>query len=93
MDIDIWVIVTLNNLFIRDSYTQFRFQKYIFSGKTPFFVIDPFRIPDFICLNIDGPVLYENVALSIIVLLSVKPCSSFLKRFLFIGKLISTSKH
>ena len=49
----IWAIGPLNRLFIRGSHTQVSFQKdKRVSGKSPFFVIDPFCTPHSICLNI-----------------------------------------
>ena len=46
MNIDIWVVGTLNQLFIRGSYTKLNFWKNkVVSGKTPFFVIGPFCTP------------------------------------------------
>ena len=58
----------------------------VVTGKTPYFVIDPFRTPHSIYLNIacDRAVLYGNVAFTILVLLTKKRYSSFLKKvFLF----------
>ena len=57
MNMDTWVIGTINQLCIRGSYTQIKFskkkkKKKIVSGKTPFFVIGSFCMPDSICLNI-----------------------------------------
>ena len=38
MNIDIWVVVTSNQLFIRGSYTEQNFQiNKVVIGKTPFF--------------------------------------------------------
>ena len=43
MNMDIWVVGTLNQLFMRGSYT---FKKHTtVSGKNPFFVIGPFCTP------------------------------------------------
>ena len=42
MNIYIWEIGTLNQLFIRGSYTQIKFSNEVVSDKSPFFVIGPF---------------------------------------------------
>ena len=53
MNMYIWAIGILNQLLIRDSYTQLNFQKdEVAGGKRPFFVMGPFRTPHTICLNI-----------------------------------------
>ena len=54
MNMYIWAIGILNQLFIRDSYTQrLNFQKNeSVSGKSPFFMIGSFCTPHSICLNI-----------------------------------------
>ena len=53
MDMYIWEIGMLNQLFIRDSYSQFKFPKNeVISGKSPFLVIGPFCTPHSICQNI-----------------------------------------
>ena len=50
---DIWVIGTLNNLFIRGFHTQIKYSKNkVVSDKTPLFVIGPFCIRNSICINI-----------------------------------------
>lgn len=50
MNMDLWVINTLNQPFLRGSYI---FQKTkVVIGKTLFFVIGPFCTPSYICLNI-----------------------------------------
>ena len=52
MNTDIWVIGTLNQLFVRGSYNEIKFSKNkVVSGKTPLFVIGPFCNPHSICLN------------------------------------------
>ena len=49
---DIWVIDTLNQLFIRGFYTRIKFQKNkVVRGKTPFIVISQIYTPYYICLN------------------------------------------
>ena len=53
MDMCIWEIGLLNQLFISSSYTETKFKKKeVFSGKTAFFVIGLFCTPHPICLNI-----------------------------------------
>ena len=50
---DIWVIDTLNQLFIRGFYTRIKFQKNkVVRDKTPFIVISQICTPYYICLNI-----------------------------------------
>ena len=48
MNIYIWAIGILNQLFIRGSYTQIKFSSEVVSGKSPFFVIGPFCTPFFV---------------------------------------------
>ena len=58
MNLDIWLAGTL---ILRGSYTQINFSG---SGKTPFFVIDPFRtfcILFFLRLGFERAVLFESV--------------------------------
>ena len=46
MNMNIWVLSILNQLFVRGSYTEIKFSKNkVVSGKTPHFVIGPFCIP------------------------------------------------
>ena len=53
MNMDIWVIGTLNNLFIRGFHTQIKYSKNkVVRDKTPLFVIGPFCIRNSICINI-----------------------------------------
>ena len=53
MNMDIWVVSTSNQLFITGSYTETKFsKKKVHTGKTAFFVIDPFCTPLSIFLNI-----------------------------------------
>ena len=43
---DIWVVGTSNQIFVRNSYTETNFQKHkLVTGKIPFFVIGPFCTP------------------------------------------------
>ena len=52
MNMDIWVVGTLNLLFIR-GYTEIKFSKNKgISGKTLYFVKGQFCTPNSICLNI-----------------------------------------
>ena len=54
MNMDIWVVSTSNQLFMKGPYDKINFQKNnVISGETPFFVIDPFFSPHLIYLNID----------------------------------------
>ena len=83
MNMNIWILSILNQLFVRGSYTEIKFSKNkVVSGKTPHFVIGPFCIPHSICLNIDfwKQVLYGNVTFSIVVLSTKKWNSSFSKK-------------
>ena len=51
-NMDIWVVGTSNQFFIRGSLTETKFSKNkVITDKTSFFVIVPFRIPHSICLN------------------------------------------
>ena len=53
MNMYIWAIGALNELFLRDSYTQTKFLKNeVVSGKSPFSVIGLFCTLHSICLNI-----------------------------------------
>ena len=68
MNMDVWVVGSSNQLFVRGSYTEI-FMLEIFwknkvvTGKTSFFVIGPFCTTHFICLNMasDRVVLFRNV--------------------------------
>ena len=62
----IWAIGTVNKLFIRGPYTKFSKKKEIVSGKSPFYVIDPFCTPIQFVLKLafDRAVFDGNVALS-----------------------------
>ena len=68
----IWAIGTLNQLFIRGSYTQIKFKKNeVISGKSALSVISSFFTPHSICLltlAFNKAVLYRNVELSFVVL-------------------------
>ena len=54
MKMDIWVVRTLNQLFIRGSQTETKFSKKnkLVTGKTLFVVIAPFCTHHSICLNV-----------------------------------------
>ena len=45
MNMYIWGISTVNQLFVRGSYTQIKFSKKRNSGKSLFFVIGSFVLP------------------------------------------------
>ena len=76
-DIDIWEIGELNWLSIRGSYIQIKFSKK--SDKTVFFVIHPFCL-FFLTLVFERALLYGNVVLSKVVLLTKKLYSSFSRK-------------
>ena len=67
---DIWLIGTLNELFIRGFYTRFKFQQNkVVRGKFLNFVMNPFCTSySILTLALDRIVLYGNVAFSITVL-------------------------
>ena len=70
MNMNIWVIVKLNQPFVRGSLLRLNFRKNeALGGKTPFFVICSFCTPYSICLNIDfdREVFYGNDAFFIVV--------------------------
>ena len=49
MAMDVWVVRTLNQQFVRGSYTEIKFskkKKKAVSDKTTFFLIGPFYTPD-----------------------------------------------
>ena len=53
MNMDIWVAVTSNQLFIRGSYAETNFpKKKVVTGKIPFFAIVPFCTPHSLCLKV-----------------------------------------
>ena len=72
---DLWVIGSLNQIFIRGFYTPIKFQtNKLVGGKTPFFVISHFVLILFVLtLALDRAVLNGNVAFTII-LFSTKRC-------------------
>ena len=82
MNIRIWEIGTLNQLFKRGSYTEIEFSEKINSDKSAFFLIGPLCTTHSISLKIDFWLvsLYGNVALSIESLSTKKPYSSFSKK-------------
>ena len=56
MNMEIWEVGTMNQLFIRGYYTEIKFSKKknknkAVSGKTPFFVTAPFYILHSTCLS------------------------------------------
>ena len=53
MNMGILVAVTLNQLFVRDFYTEMNFSKNeVVSGKTQFLMVGPFCTRNSICLKI-----------------------------------------
>ena len=89
MNMDIWIVGTSNQLFVRDSYTEKYFSKNkVVTGKTPFFV-KSFVLPILFISTLlsDRAVLYGNVAFSILLLLTKKQYSSFLKKVLVFQKI------
>ena len=85
MNMDIWIVGTSNQLFVRDSYTEKFFSKNkVVTGKTPFFC-EKLCTPHSIYLN--RAVLYGNVAFSILLLSTKKQYSSFLKKVLVFQKI------
>ena len=48
MNVDIWVIRTLNQLFMSDSYTKIKLTK---KNKIPFIVIGPFCTSQLVCVE------------------------------------------
>ena len=81
MNVDICATGISNQLFMIGSYPPFQFSKELWQN---FFVIDPFCafILFILILAFDKAILYGNVALSIIVLSTIKRYSSFLKMVL-----------
>ena len=55
MNMDISEISTLNQLFIRGSYTQIKFSKKVVSGKIPLFARGTFSTTHSFCLNPNLP--------------------------------------
>ena len=90
MSMDIWVVGTLNLVFVRGSYNSIKFSKKIkeFLEKRHSFRKVNFVLPILFALTsvFSKAVLYGNVALSIIVLSSKKHCSSLLKKDLVFQK-------
>ena len=84
MNMDIWVVGTLNLVFIRGSYNSIKFSKKIKEcmEKLRSFCKINFVLPILFVLTLvfDKAVLYGNVAFPIIVRSSKKHCSSFLKK-------------
>ena len=82
MSMDIWVVGTLNLVFVRGSYNSIKFSKKIkeFLEKRHSFCKVNFVLPILFVLTsvFSKVVLYGNVALPIIVLSSKKHCSSLL---------------
>ena len=80
-NMDIWVVGTTNQLFIRGSLTETKFSKSSY-WQTPFFVIGTFCSHHFIFICLDIGFWYD--AFSILLLSTKKRYSSFLKKvFIF----------
>ena len=90
MNMDIRIVGTLNQLFIRDSYTEIKFSKKIkeLVGKLRFLWKVNFILPIlfFLTLVFDSAVLYGNVAFSIDILSNESRHSSFFKKGLLFQK-------
>ena len=85
----ILAIGVLNQLFIRDSYTQIKFSKQeTVSDKSPFFLIGPFLLPTQFVLTLafDMAVLYGNAALSFVAVWTKKTVLQFLRKVLVFEK-------
>ena len=83
---DIWVVGTSNQLFLRDAKTETNFPKKGFTGKTPLFVIGLF-CSRHSTLASDRAVLIGNDMLSILVVSTKKPYSSFLEKVFVLQKI------
>ena len=88
MNMDIWVVSTSNQLFIRGSETETKFSNKVITDKTPFFVMVHFVLTTLFVLTLasDMAVLYWS-AFSILVLSTRKRYSSFLKRVFVFQKM------
>ena len=85
MNMDTWVIDTLNQLFIRDCCTQIEFlKKQNSQWQTSVFVTGPF-CAHFVLAS-DRAVLYGNVLLSVVALATKKQYSIFLETVLVFQK-------
>ena len=87
---DIWVVGTSNELFIRGSWTETKFSKNkVVAGKTPFFEIGPFCNHHSIFLNIGCWYVsfLWNDAFSILVLSTEKRYYSLLKKVFVFQKI------
>ena len=68
INMGIWVVDTWKQVFIRSSYTEFKFKYKLVNGNTPFFAVGPFCTSH----RFGQPVLYENLLFSILVLSNIK---------------------
>ena len=96
LNMDIWVIGTLNQVFIRNSYTQnFFSENTVVCGISPFFVIGPIStlLLFVLKLTFDRTILYGNITLSIVKRSTTIWSARFLKRFSFFRKLVSKLKN
>ena len=89
INVIIWIVGTLNQLFIRNSYIPLKFHKNkVVSWKTPLALIGPFFTLHFFLLKLAfyRSVFYGGVAFLIPVLSTKKRHSSFIKKFLIFQK-------
>ena len=96
LNMDIWVIGTLNQIFIRNSYTQIFFsENTVVIGISPFFVIDPIctLLLFVLKLTFDRAILYGNRTLSTVILSTTIWSANFLKKVSFFRKFVSKLKN
>ena len=95
-NMDIWVIGALNQIFIRNSYTQIFFsENTVVIGISTFFVIDPIctLLLFVLKLTFDRAILYGNRTLSIVILSTTIWSAKFLKKVSFFRKFVSKLKN
>ena len=95
-NMDIWVIGTLNQIFIRNSYTQnFFSENAVVIGISTFFVIDAIctLLLFVLKLTFDRAILYGNRTLSIVILSTTIWSANFLKKVSFFRKFVSKLKN
>ena len=88
MKMDIWVVSTTNQIFRRGSHTETKFSKNkVVTDRTLLQVY--FVLPILLVLTMasDKAILFENVALSILIYLTKKQYSSFLIKVFFFQKI------
>ena len=91
MNMDIWVVGTSNQLFIRGSYTETKFSKkseHLLEKLRSLWQVH-FALPMIFVLTLasESAFFYGNVAFSIFVLSTKKRYSSFLKKLFFLQKI------